>query len=174
MDKVFDKMKQTRKLTLPKTQMLLHFFPVFVFLLIASICFFISLVAHEHHLSLDFKFLSLTAILIAIYLFYRQFNQLNFTSIQATLTEQEFRDMFEILAKKMNWLAEYSGESYVVATIEFKWSNWGTLITLIRDKDCILVNSICDLHNKPTTTSWGQNKRNVEAVKNYLSAFSNA
>jgi hypothetical protein len=170
MDHIFAEMKRTRRLRLDKTQTLMHYFLFFILstILVSVLIFFII----RTDIRLPYTNVFLFAVAVCLFLtalyFARQKRSLQFTVFNARLNEQEFRDMFEELAKEMHWIAEYSGNGYVVATIPFKWSNWGTLITLIRDEDHILVNSICDLHNKFSTTSWGQNQRNIKAVKDYL------
>ena len=41
----------------------------------------------------------------------------------------------------------------------------GERITIIRDNNKILINSICDPDNRPSVSSWGQNRKNVNAFK---------
>ncbi len=168
MEQIFDNMRKTGRLRLDKTQTLMHYF--FVLVLVGIPLLIALLLRNSIGDAYKTAFYVITAICLTLAAAYslRQYRSLRFKVFHAALTEQEFRDMFEHLAKEMHWIAEYSGEGYIVATIEFRWTNWGTLITLIRDRDRILVNSICDLHRKPSTISWGQNRRNVEAVYTYL------
>ena len=57
---------------------------------------------------------------------------------KAKMALSDFKKRTEIIEKKSNLIVAKSG---------FSWRSWGELITIIRDKDRILFNSICDPDN---------------------------
>jgi hypothetical protein len=84
------------------------------------------------------------------------------------MSGEQFIKMFDDISRDQDWIMEFNSSDCIIATTEFEWKNWGTLITIVHDKDRILVNSICDLYKRPSTISWGQNKKNIQAVKQYI------
>jgi len=56
----------------------------------------------------------------------------------------------------------------VIYSTEFKWTNWGTMIYILRSEDKVSYKSICDLHNRPSTFSRGDNARNMCALEAML------
>lgn len=95
----------------------------------------------------------------------RQHKSLRFRFKKIQMSDDQFVDYAEKLAEKEGWIREYAERGWRVYTTKFKWYNWGTLIYLVHTKDGILYTSICDLYNRPSTTSWGRNRRNKEAIE---------
>ncbi len=94
-----------------------------------------------------------------------QYYKLQMSESVVELSNDEFHSACQKLALSMKWIVEAKGENYLVCTTPFKWYNWGTLITIINTGESVLYNSICDLHNRPSTLSFGQNNRNYKAIK---------
>jgi hypothetical protein len=163
-----EEMKRTGRLRLTRMQMLMHFFwtPVLAFLCLPV--FFLTLDDQRAGHPEVFRYTCLVLLVSAVLYFYRQQRSLAFREFRVRLSEDQFRRMFADISAELHWIQEYTEEGYIIATTEFRWGNWGTLVNLVRDGDRLLVNSICDLYKRPSTVSWGQNKRNVEAVQSYL------
>ena len=157
----------SRRLSLTKRQFVLHYFFVLFFplIIIVSVQAFI----HYNGFGKDevqglktstLKFVSYSALAIAI----AQYMNLKMTEKLCDLTTTQFDEICELLVKEMHWCVEAKGENYIICTTPAKWYNWGTLITIVKNDDVVLFNSICDLHNRPSLTAFGQNARNYRAL----------
>lgn len=158
-----EEMKRTGRLKLTRIQTLMHFFWVLAGAFALFPIFLITL-----HQTEVFRNISLIYLVLAGIYYNWQMRSLKFTEFKVSLTEEQFRQMFSDMVKELDWIQEFTEEGYIIATTEFRWTNWGTLVTLIRDKDRLLVNSICDLYKRPSTVSWGQNRKNINAVRDYI------
>jgi hypothetical protein len=169
MEQVFAEMRKTKRLRLGKTHTVLHYFFGFVLMGIPLLAFIFLYHDIRSGEKSTFFYITLISVGLGYLYFFRQYRSLNFKVIPVRVTEQEFREIFDELSKKMHWIHEHSGSGYIVATTEFRWINWGTMITLVRDEDTLMINSICDLYKRPSTTAWGQNRRNYAAFMQYVS-----
>lgn len=161
------KIISSRRLALTKRQFVLHYFFVLFFPLII-----ISLVQTFIHYNgfvndgvqalktSTLKFVSYSAVAIAIV----QFMNLKMTEKLCNLSPAQFDEICQVLVDEMHWVVEAKGENYIICTTPAKWYNWGTLITIVKNDDVVLFNSICDLHNRPSLTAFGQNARNYRAL----------
>lgn len=101
-----------------------------------------------------------------------QRKKLRFYTVTTTQTREQLKKIIRSLAKEQNWQVSFSNEK----AIELKsspgfWSgSWGEQITILFDKETVLVNSICDPDERSSITSYGRNKKNialiVEEIKN--------
>ena len=114
----------------------------------------------EEHLSVGLPWL-IPAVLFAII----QYRRLNFKRLNTNLTAEEFKSIAEQAGQKMNWNFLNLTNDYVIAITGFNWASWGERITIIRKENEILINSICDPDNRPSISSWGRNRKNVNAFK---------
>lgn len=167
-----EKMIASKRLHLTKKQILFHYFFVLFLpltvILLTQIILFVSETGFEQSQLVKSYVLKFCG-LFSVWYFLRQFFNLRMTEFHIELSKEEFEKRIMDLVPEMNWIIESRGENYMVCTTEFKPLNWGTLVTIIRTENSVLVNSICDLYNRPSTFSFGQNKRNLQALK---SAFS--
>ena len=163
-------MIQTKRLTLSKWQMFWHF-SVVPFILITPIMSAIAIFqikvsgtytgvrTTEEHFNAGWPWLFLAAAFGII-----QYRRLNLKRIDVRLTDEGFKQTFKALAKGMNWQIESFTSNILIAKTGFSWASWGERITIIRDKDFILINSICDPDNHPSVTSWGRNRKNIDTI----------
>jgi hypothetical protein len=165
MDRI-EKMKRKNTLELTRRQMLMHFFWGFFIMALVVVLSVMTFVQTDQEQNISYLILILTV--IACLYILRQLRSLGFHIIPVKMSDKQFRQMFDAIAVKMDWIMEFNTRDCIIATTEFRWTNWGTLITIVHDKDRILVTSICDLYKRPSTLSWGQNKKNVQAVKQYI------
>lgn len=106
-------------------------------------------------------------------LFYRlQRNRLKFKSIDTNLTREEFDPIIEKVANELEWMPYVANKKVIIAKTHpgFFSGSWGEQITILFDKNRILVNSICDPDKRSSVVSMGRNKQNmnrlIEEIKN--------
>lgn len=114
----------------------------------------------EEHLNVGLPWL-IPAIIFAII----QYRRLNFKKLNKHITPQEFKIIAEQAGKEMNWNFMNLTKDYAVAVSSFNGASWGERITIIRKENEILINSICNPDNRPSVSSWGQNRKNINAFK---------
>ena len=79
-----------------------------------------------------------------------------------------FHQAVKETAKDLEWQILKKTNTVIVAKSGFSWRSWGERITIIREKDRVLFNSICDPDNRPSVASWGMNKRNRRTFEEHL------
>lgn len=100
-------------------------------------------------------------------LFYRlQKNRLKFKSIDTNLTREEIDPIIERVANELEWTPYVINEKIIIAKTRpsFFSGSWGEQITILFDKNRILVNSICDPDKRSSVVSMGRNKRNMNRL----------
>ena len=108
-------------------------------------------------------------IIPAIAFYFIQKRRLKFKVINIAVDPGNFKVAVEKTAEELEWKFHNKTNDLVVAQRDWSWTgSWGEMITIIRDKDCILINSICDPDNKPSVTSWGMNRINIKTFEQYL------
>ncbi len=164
-------MKDTNRLKLSNWQLFWHY-SIVPFILIVPIMNLYSVFqievtgtytgvrSTEEHLIVGLPWL-IPAIIFAII----QYRRLNFKRLNARLTSEEFKSIAEQAGQEMNWHFMNLTKDYVIAITGFNWVSWGERITIIRKENEILINSICDPDNRPSVSSWGQNRKNINAFR---------
>ncbi|MFM6984135.1 MAG: hypothetical protein ACKOXF_08375 [Chitinophagaceae bacterium] len=157
-----------RRRFLTKKQFVFHYFFVVIVPLISILATF--LFAKYYNLSETEISRLKNSVLKFAFFFSLAYSIVQYTRLQMSesvieLSNDNFHSTCQNLAESMNWIIEAKGENYLVCTTPFKWFNWGTLITIINTGESVLYNSVCDLHNRPATVSFGQNARNYKAIK---------
>jgi len=98
-------------------------------------------------------------------LFYRiQKNRLKFKSIDTMLTRKEIDVVIDNVANKLEWKIFMMNKKVLIAYTNpsFFTGSWGEQITILFDKNRILVNSICDPKKRSSVVSMGRNKQNIK------------
>jgi hypothetical protein len=101
------------------------------------------------------------------FLFYRlQKERLKFESIETNLTREKLDLIIEKVAIKFEWHKYIDNEKVVVAKTfpSFFSGSWGEQITILFDKNKILVNSICDPDKSSSVVSMGRNKKHIKTL----------
>jgi len=115
----------------------------------------------QDHLKFGLPWL-IPAIIIGLF----QHQRLKFKKIDAVLTEYEFKEIAKKAGLKMNWKLERLTGNSAIAFTGLNWGgSWGERITIIRDRDEILINSIHDPDKLISFALWGQNRKNIKAFK---------
>ena len=104
-------------------------------------------------------------LLFAIVFYFVQKKRLKFKVINIRVNTDTFIQIAQETAKELEWEILERKSNLLVAKSGFNWKSWGELITIIKDKDRILFNSICDPDNRPSVASWGINKVNFKTFE---------
>jgi len=169
------KMKETRTLVLTKGRWFWHYSVVLLLLIIpitTTVDVFKYYVTHTFNAVRPIEDIISTGyiwLVPAILLFFIQKTRLKFKVIQLTTTPDIFKQAAEQTAKELKWEFEHKTTNFIIAHREWNWNgSWGEMITIIRDNDRILINSICDPDNRPSVASFGMNKLNIKTFEQEL------
>src|SRR5690606_1612091 len=84
-------------------------------------------------------------IIPAIAFYFLQKWRLGFREVRLDYTNREFQDAMERTAREYEWQIELNNKKVLRAYRPWNWTgSWGEMITIIKDKDRLLLNSICD------------------------------
>ncbi len=113
-------------------------------------------------------------IIPAIVFYFIQKRRLRFIEVQINYTDQEFNEAIKRTAKEYDWRIEYNNKSIFRAYKPWNWTgSWGEMITIIRDKEKLLLNSICDPDKMSSVVSFGWNKKNIQTFLKNLNDVKN-
>jgi heme/copper-type cytochrome/quinol oxidase subunit 2 len=112
-------------------------------------------------------------VILAIIFFIIQYKRLNFKTIGTNLTREELQTIIEDTAEQLEWIPIINKNEIIIAKTNPPWwtGSWGEQITILFDRNRILVNSICDPESIASVVSFGRNKKNTATLlKNIQSA----
>lgn len=164
-------MKETKRLKLSNWQLFTHYSIVSFFLLIVilNLCSVLEIEISETYTGVrstqEHLIAGLPWLIPAIVFGIVQFRRLNFKRLEAKISSEEFKSIALKAGKEMKWSFINLTNDYAIATTGFNYASWGERITIIRGENEILINSICDPTNHPSVSSWGQNRKNINAFK---------
>lgn len=170
-------MKETNRLKLSNWQLFWHYsiVPFILIIPITNLYFvfqievtgtYTGVMSTQEHLNIGLPWL-IPSIILAII----QYRRLNFKRLNRRLKPEEFKSIAEEAGKEMNWTFMKLTKDYAIAITGFNWASWGERITIIRKENEVLINSICDPDNRPSVSSWGQNRKNINAFKKRMNTI---
>ncbi len=168
------KMIDTETLVLTKGQLFWHYCIV-PFLLISPIVSTIDLL--KYYLTDSYSGTrsigematwSYLPVIPALAFYFIQKRKLKFKVIDISIDSESFLVAINQSAQQLNWQIIKKSQNLIVARSSFNWRSWGELITVIRLKDKILFNSICDPDNRASVASWGMNRVNFKSFEYHL------
>lgn len=165
-DERLDKMKTTGSVVLSNWQLFSHYFILGFFLVFPVIGGYFLVkdyigVSNTVHISNNWLVaLSLIPIVPGIVLFFIQKRRLRFRIIEGPCGSDQFVKAAHATAHQLNWDIVEEGKDFFIAKSGFSWRSWGEHITIVRDNDRVLFNSICDPDNKTSIATWGRNASN--------------
>ncbi len=167
------KMRDEGILQLNKVQLFWHYSIVpflFTVPVITAITFYKYYVTHTYRgvRSMEEIATGYIPIIPAIIFYFIQKRRLRFKSINISVDAETLLKAAEQTAKELEWKIQTKRKDTIVAKTGFSWRSWGELITIIREHDRILINSICDPDNRPSITSFGMNKLNLKIFEQEL------
>lgn len=171
-----DIMKQTKRLKLSRWQTLDHFFIVLFILFIPGLTLFslfeIYVTETYDGVRTANELISTTWpwIIPAVAFYFIQKRRLRFREVKVEYSDQEFQEAIERTAKEFEWQIELNNKKIFRAYRPWNWTgSWGEMITIIRNNDQLLLNSICDPNKMSSVASFGWNKRNINTfLKNLV------
>ena len=171
---LIQQMKDTETLVLTKGQLFWHYC-IILFLLIAPVMMTVDVfkyyVTHTYQgvrTIEEMATLSYLPLIPAIAFYIIQKKRLKFKIIYGAVDADSFMNAAKETSKELEWEIIEQNSNLVIARSGFSWRSWGELITIIKDKDRILFNSICDPDKRPSIASWGMNKLNLKTFEHYL------
>jgi hypothetical protein len=174
-------MKKNKRLKLTTIQTLTHYGIVLLLLFIVSLTGW-SLI--EIYLTNTYAGVttadelikaSLPFILLAVFFTFIQYRRLNFKEIKVTFTDEQFQEAIERTVKDLGWRIEKNDKTFFRAIRPWNWTgSWGEMVTIIKDKDRLLINSICDPDHISSVASYGWNRKNIKTfLKNLADVLNN-
>lgn len=167
-------MKETEALVLTKWQGFWHYCIVFWLCLLPAVTTLIILVGFltdaEQSKNANWGMIKWMywPFLPALAFYFIQRRRLKFKMIDIRLDSEAFHHAWNETAKALKWEIIEQTSTVIVAKTPSSWKSWGELITIIKDEDKILFNSICDPNRMPSVSSWGRNKLNFKTFKRYV------
>jgi len=162
-------MKKNKRLKLTICQALTHYGIVFLLLFIVSLTVW-SLV--EIYLTNNYSGVrkadeliktAIPFLAIALVFAIIQYRRLSFKEIQASYTEEQFQEAIERTIKDLEWEIQKNNKTYFRAIRHWNWTgSWGEMVTIIKDKDRLLINSICNPDHISSVASYGWNRKNIK------------
>ena len=171
------KSKNSLRLSLTHWQMFSHYFPVlFVFFAgliplwwVFEIKFLDSYDgarSAEELFTVSWPLLVLGSILLVI-----QRRRLKMRKINVGYTDEELNEAISRTAQELEWQIENNNRQVLVAHRPWNWTgSWGERVTIVKLKDGLLLNSICDPDKPASIASFGWNRKNLKAFTDNLAA----
>ena len=171
-----DIMRQTKRLKLSRWHTLEHFFVVLFTLFIPGLTLFslfeiyVTKTYNGVRTANELILATWPWIISAVVFYYIQKRQLRFREVKVEYSEQEFQEAIQRTANEYKWQIELNDKKIFRAYRPWNWTNsWGEMITIIKVKDRLLLNSICDPNEMSSVASFGWNKRNIDTfLKNLI------
>ena len=90
----------------------------------------------------------------AIVFYFIQKRALEFREVNIKYTNEEIQEAIKRTAKEYDWHVELNNANIFRAYRPWNWSlSWGEMITIVKDKDRLLLNSICDPNKMSSVAS---------------------
>lgn len=175
------KMKKNKRSELSLSQKLSHYGIVFFLLFIVSLTVKSLLEiyltkTYTGVLTADELIISSLPFLILVVLFtFIQYRRLNFKEYEVNFTEEQFQKAVKRTESELGWRVEKNTKTIFIAYRQWNWSgSWGELVTIIKEHDKVLINSICNPDSFSSVASYGWNRKNIKAfLKNLIDVLNN-
>lgn len=173
------KMKDTGSLELTGWQLFVHYSSVYVLIIISIITTITTTYfpndplidkynISKPSLSVELFLYRYIWLILALPLYYIQTKRLKFKVINISVGQDRFTDAAERTAKELNWKLITITSDMIIAKSAFSGGSLGELITIIRDNERVLINSICDPGKWMSVASYGKNKNNRDTYEQIL------
>jgi hypothetical protein len=112
---------------------------------------------------------SLPFLALALLFAFIQNRRLRLREFKVAFTDDQFQEAIERTVKDLEWRVDRNNKTFFRAYRPWNWTgSWGEMVTIIKDKDRLLVNSICDPDRMTSVASYGWNKKNINTFLTYL------
>lgn len=161
-------MNQNKRLKLTLPQKLTHYGIVIFMLLIVSFTLkslfeiyvtktYTGVRTAEEQINSCLPFLILAVIFAFI-----QYRRLNFKECKISFTEPQFQEAVKRTETQLEWRIEKNNRFQLIAHRRDWLGSWGELITIIKERDKVFINSICDPDRMSSIVSYGWNRKNIK------------
>ena len=170
---LIEKIDETNILPLSKWHFFLHYFVAFILLILGlmNTYWLVGRWNTENYVGSRTEEGIISLILIcfsiAILAFIVKRRRLNFEQIDISLSGTEFKQKMLEISELENWRLNNENEKSAIFFNNNSGRNWGLKMTVIRFKDYLLVNSVCDFENTPSFSIFG-NERNIKRLRKLL------
>ena len=168
-------MKKTKRLKLNLSQTLTHYGIVIFLLFIVSLTvkslieIYFTNTYTGVRTSEELINSSLPFLLFAILFAFIQYRRLNFKEFKTNFTEEQFLEALKRTETELEWRISKNNKIIFIA-YRPNWTGiWGELVTIIKENDKILINSICDPNRFSSVVSYGMNRKNIQTFLKNLS-----
>ena len=177
-------MQQTKRLKLSRVQFVTHYFIVVFMLIIPAFAIpdlyeiYVTGTYDGVRTTSEIISFPLPWFVLAIAFYFIQKRRLKFREVNIDYSAQEFNEAIKRTAEEFEWIILVNSSRIFQAQRPWNWEgSWGEIITIIKEKDRLLLNSICDPDQMSSVVSMGWNKKNINTflknladVKNGISA----
>lgn len=104
---------------------------------------------------------------LAVFIGYIQYRRLFFKKIETRLSLDELYEVIQKVGAENKWFYTHAGnDCFVGHTTPGVFSgSWGEEIFVVFADNCVWVNSICDLNQRSSITSFGRTKENIRLLE---------
>jgi len=146
---------------------ILNYYPSIIFSLITLPLMILSLI--DKHWG-SFIFISfLFSISLLGYLSKKRY--LKFTTLKTNLDIKTINKIIKDVVLSNNWRIKEKKDNFIILTTRGSAVSWGEEITILFDKDRVLINSINDLDKKQIMVSGKRNKNNINKLVEAIEGF---
>ncbi len=165
-------MKESKRLKLTTIQTLTHFGVVLFSLFIALMMGWIMIQGETVD---ELTKVPLFFLLLSIFFFFVQYRRLKFREFHLRYTEHQFQEAVKRTTNELEWSIDSKSETFFRAYRSSNWTgSWGEMITIIKEKDRLFINSICDPNKASSIASYGWNRTNIKTfTKNLTDVLNN-
>lgn len=123
---------------------------------------------NKYEPGIDILLLRYIWLVLALAFYFIQTRRLKFKIINVPVSRDVFSDAVQKTAMELDWKITSKTGDLIIAKTVFSWRSWGERITIIRDDERILINSICDPDKWPSVLSFGKNRENRKTFEQFI------
>jgi len=109
-------------------------------------------------------------LVLAILTFIIKYFALRFKSIKADLTNEEYNSVIDKTIEQLNWEPIKRSQTHLVADSHSSLIGTGERVTIVKNNNEILINSICNPDSRAAIFSFGGNEKNIWTFKRNVKA----
>ena len=161
---------ETEEVCLTLWQKIDHYLIVGFMFIFPMVFIYVQIENYFNEGSISLRFGEILFVLIPLllaYLFYKlQKRRLKFTVLKTSLDREVLNKAIESVSNELEWKPFLVYKNVIVAKTypSVLSGSWGEHITILFDKNRVLINSICDPDKISSLISMGRNKQNVDTL----------
>jgi len=170
-NELIEKMKMTGRLELTFWESLTHYMIVFAFVFPLAVISINSLSYNADssisvRTPLEMSLFGVPFALLGILSYFVQYKRLQFKIVETNLSREKLNELLDRTSDELEWIPVIKTKDIFIAKTIPKWwtGSWGEQITILIDKERLMINSICDPEQRTSVTSMGRNKKNVNRL----------